>query len=229
MVGFSIIIPACNEEKYITKTLSSISNQDFKDYEVIVICNGCNDNTFQFANQFLKNSKIKNYKVFDIPQAGVCKAKNFGSQFAKKEYLIFLDSDTYLNQKDFLKRLNEKVNKSVVATVKLKSDSNILDAKLYEVAKNAYTNNITKGINACLIISREKFYKTGLFDGSLKHKEFYHLFKKMRQKNIDFQYKCFRDLSITHSSRRVVQLGIINVIFFWMIKSFFWNEYRIIR
>ena len=103
MVGFSIIIPACNEERYIIKTLSSISNQSFKDYELIIVCNGCIDNTFQISNDFLKKSNIKNYKIFNIPQAGVCKAKNFGSRFAKKEYLVFLDSDTYINQKDFLK------------------------------------------------------------------------------------------------------------------------------
>jgi len=229
MVGFSIIIPACNEERYIIKTLSSISNQSFKDYELIIVCNGCIDNTFQISNDFLKKSNIKNYKIFNIPQAGVCKAKNFGSRFAKKEYLVFLDSDTYINQKDFLKTLSRRLDDNVVATVKLKSDSRIIDAKIYEIAKNMYTNRLTKGINACLIISRKKFYKTGLFDGSLKHKEFYHLFKRMKQNKIVFNYKCFKDLSITHSSRRILQLGIMNIIFFWLIKSFFWNEYRIIR
>ena len=41
----SIIIPAYNEEKYLKKTIESISEQTYKDYEIIVVANGCTDNT----------------------------------------------------------------------------------------------------------------------------------------------------------------------------------------
>ena len=49
---FSIIIPAHNEEKHIRKALESIKQQSFKDYEVLVICDACTDNTKQIALEY---------------------------------------------------------------------------------------------------------------------------------------------------------------------------------
>ena len=49
MLKFSIIIPANNEEKYIEKTINSIKEQSFKDYEIIVVANGCTDNTAEIV------------------------------------------------------------------------------------------------------------------------------------------------------------------------------------
>ena len=49
---FSIIIPARNEEAYISKTLQSIENQDYIDYETIVVANGCTDNTAAVAEKY---------------------------------------------------------------------------------------------------------------------------------------------------------------------------------
>ena len=45
MIKFSIIIPSYNCEKWITKTLDSIFSQTFKDYELIIVCDACTDNT----------------------------------------------------------------------------------------------------------------------------------------------------------------------------------------
>jgi len=53
----SIIIPAYNEEKYIEKTLKSILMQDCKDKEIIVICNGCKDNTKKIAEKRITQKK----------------------------------------------------------------------------------------------------------------------------------------------------------------------------
>ena len=49
MPRFSIIIPAFNAEKHIRKALDSIKEQTFRDYELIVICDNCTDNTAQVA------------------------------------------------------------------------------------------------------------------------------------------------------------------------------------
>ena len=49
---FSIIIPARNEEAYLAKTLKSIEDQDYPDYETIVVANACTDNTHQIAKKY---------------------------------------------------------------------------------------------------------------------------------------------------------------------------------
>ena len=53
----SVIIPAYNEEKYITKCLNSLIEQNYDDFEIIVVLNNCTDNTESIVNGF-KNVKI---------------------------------------------------------------------------------------------------------------------------------------------------------------------------
>ena len=99
MPKFSIIIPAYNVEKYINKCLKSVFNQTFKDYEVIVVNDGSTDNTKKY---------IEPYDVLLINKknSGLSSARNTGVSYAKGEYLIFLDSDDYI-EKDLLKEINK--------------------------------------------------------------------------------------------------------------------------
>ena len=54
-IKISIILPVFNEEKYIQTTLDSIFNQDFKDFEVIVIDDGSTDDTLKIVEEKFKN------------------------------------------------------------------------------------------------------------------------------------------------------------------------------
>ena len=49
---FSIIIPAHNAAEYIRKGLDSIKSQSYKDYELIVVCDACTDNTEAIAREY---------------------------------------------------------------------------------------------------------------------------------------------------------------------------------
>lgn len=231
MISFSIIIPACNEEKYIIRTLESVKNQNYKNYELIVVCNGCKDKTYEKTLQFLTQNKFKNYKVIELTQGSVTKAKNFGAKLATKEFLLFLDSDTFFETNNFLTQLNNKLNKNkkIIGTCRIKSDSGIIEGKIYSLAKNIYSNKYTKGINALLFTPRKEFYKTGMFDENLKKREFYYLFKNLQAKRIDLEFASYKDLTVVHSVRRIEKMGLLTLIFFWFIKSFFVNDYKIIR
>ena len=79
----SIIIPAHNEEKFIAKCLESIKKQSYKNIETIVVCNGCTDNTTAVARRFTEN-------VFELRQANVSAARNFGAKKAKGNTFAFL-------------------------------------------------------------------------------------------------------------------------------------------
>src|SRR3989344_8304874 len=92
MPQFSIIIPAYNEGKYLENTLKSIEQQNINDYEVLVIANGCADNTLEVAQ------KHKGIRLIGLQEAHVSKARNRGDREANGEVLIFLDADTSLNQ-----------------------------------------------------------------------------------------------------------------------------------
>lgn len=108
MPKFSIIIPVYNVEKYIKRCLDSIFDQSFKDFEVIVVNDGTKDNSVEI---------IKDYevKLFTQKNQGLSAARNLGEKHAKGEYLIFIDSDDYI-QKDLLKEINEstKTNPDII-------------------------------------------------------------------------------------------------------------------
>jgi glycosyltransferase involved in cell wall biosynthesis len=89
----SIIIPCYNSENYIGKTIESVLNQTFQDWEIIIINDGSTDNSVKKITEFLQiDSRIS---LFSIKNGGVNSARNFGFSkiSATSEYLHFLDSD----------------------------------------------------------------------------------------------------------------------------------------
>ncbi|HTN20155.1 MAG TPA: glycosyltransferase family 2 protein [Pelobium sp.] len=92
----SILIPARNEEDNIVKLLTSIHQQDYQNFEVIVLDDHSNDNTFTVVENFCKNHpKFKIIKGKELPKGWL--GKNFAchqlSQEAKGDWLLFLDAD----------------------------------------------------------------------------------------------------------------------------------------
>ena len=107
MPKFSIIIPVYNTEKYLDKCLSSVFDQTFSDYEVIVVNDGSTDNSEKIIDKYLKKYDILSY--FSKENGGLSSARNYGVKKAKGDYLLFLDSDDYY-ESDLLLKLNESVD-----------------------------------------------------------------------------------------------------------------------
>lgn len=101
---FSIIIPCYNIEKYISKTLESIFNQTFKDFEIILINDGSKDNTGKILDDYSK--KDKRLRVIHKENEGVSEARNIGIRNATGEYIYFLDGDDLI-ENTLLERANE--------------------------------------------------------------------------------------------------------------------------
>lgn len=88
---FSIVVPLYNKEKFISETLESVINQTYFDYEVVIVNDSSTDKSLSIAKSFAE--KDKRFKVFTVPNGGVSKARNFGIQYSKGEYICFLDAD----------------------------------------------------------------------------------------------------------------------------------------
>lgn len=111
----TIIIPAYNVGDYITKTLTSVWEQTFEDYKVIVVNDGSTDNTGDICDDFAK--KDPRFKVIHKKNEGVSKARNIGIEQAKGKYLLFWDGDDFA-KKNALEKLyrciQEKQSDSVI-------------------------------------------------------------------------------------------------------------------
>lgn len=96
MVKVSVIVPVYNAEKTIEKCLNSLIKQTLDDYEIIVINDGSTDNTKNILDNFKDNEKIK---IVNKNNEGIGKTRNKGITLALGEYITFVDSDDYVDEK----------------------------------------------------------------------------------------------------------------------------------
>lgn len=90
---FSIIIPVYNVEKYLEKCIDSVLQQNFKNYEIILVNDGSTDNSGKMCDEYAqKHTQIKSIHK---ENRGLSDARNFGIKQSQGEYLIFLDSDDF--------------------------------------------------------------------------------------------------------------------------------------
>ena len=87
----SVIIPAYNAEKFITKTLESILSQTYQNIEVLVVDDGSTDTTAEIVKSFgQKDSRII---LLQQSNAGVAAARNLAIQKSQGEYIAPIDAD----------------------------------------------------------------------------------------------------------------------------------------
>lgn len=91
-VLFSVIIPTYNRGKYLKNAILSVIDQEYENWELIIIDDGSTDNTCQLVSQF-QDPRLK-YFYKQNEERSI--ARNFGIQKAIGEYVCFLDSDDVL-------------------------------------------------------------------------------------------------------------------------------------
>lgn len=87
---FSIIIPTYNRSYILWKTLQAFQQQNFNDWEIILIDDGSTDQTKKLVSEFQWDSRIK---YFYKENAGPARARNFGLQKALGKIITYVDSD----------------------------------------------------------------------------------------------------------------------------------------
>ena len=100
----SIIIPYYKSEKFIKKTISSIINQTYKKWEIIIIDDENSNVSLKVLNKF-KNKKIRVYS--NKKNIGVAKSRNLGITKARGKLICFIDSDDYWHKDKLMKQLSE--------------------------------------------------------------------------------------------------------------------------
>lgn len=95
-VKFSVIVPAYNAGKYLTRCLDSLLCQDLPldEYEIIVVNDGSVDNTAELLGAY--SQKASNIRCFTTENRGVSEARNYGCFQAVGDYFIFVDADDWI-------------------------------------------------------------------------------------------------------------------------------------
>ena len=101
----SVIVPVYNVEKYLAKCLDSLVAQTIDSLQIIVVNDGSPDNSQEIINQYIAAYPTK---VFGYVKenGGLGDARNYGMQFAEGEYIAFVDSDDWVDEKMFEQMYN---------------------------------------------------------------------------------------------------------------------------
>lgn len=127
MIKYSFIVPVYNTEKYLKKCLDSLVNQTLKEFEIIIVNDGSTDKSSEIISKYIE--KYSNMKLIEQKNVGLSMARNNGVKKAQGEYLIFVDSDDYV-ELDLLKRIDENIE-----------DVDVLRFQIYE-EDESYKNKV---------------------------------------------------------------------------------------
>lgn len=86
---FSVVIPVYNKSEYIGTTIKSVLNQEFDDFELVIVNDGSTDNSIEQIHQF-KDDRIK---IIHQKNQGAAAARNKGIKFSNSNLIVFLDAD----------------------------------------------------------------------------------------------------------------------------------------
>lgn len=210
MPYISIIIPAHNEEKYIQKTLQSLQQQTYTDYEVIVVANGCTDQTEEILK---KNSDGEKVRYLSLPQPNVSVARNAGALNSHGKVLLFLDADTQLAANSLQTIQDNFTNQYAVATTKSLPDESEFRYWSILALKNLYNSTgFYNGCSGALICRKEDFQAVGGYDPEKKVREHHQLIKQLKNRG---KYSCLNTYTTT-SMRRYARWGISKSVSFWV-------------
>ncbi len=171
MYKVSIVVPVYNVEIYLNRCLNSLVNQDYKNIEIIIVNDGSPDNSQMIIDKYKKEySNV--IKAFTKKNEGLSEARNFGLKKATGDYVVFIDSDDYVE--------TNMISEMIKCASKNNSDIVVCDIfdeyeneKIVKIYKNAFTGSSSIFEEHKILLNRfsawNKLFKISLFsDKKLK-------------------------------------------------------------
>jgi glycosyltransferase involved in cell wall biosynthesis len=195
---FSIVTCTYNSERFVQRNIDSVRFQTFKNYEHIFIDGYSKDRTVQIIRDYLSKSKSK-VKLFQFPPLGISDAFNKGISKSRGKWIIFLNSDDYLNDscvlEDVYNYLLGRPNVDV-----LYAKATFLKYGNSEVKRIIPHRDIYKKVYYWLLLitnyiphqsvftKRLVFEKYGYFDEELKSSMDYEMWLRLSKEKVNFSF-----------------------------------------
>lgn len=106
----SVIIPVYNVEKYLDQCLESVTVQTYRELEIIIIYDKCEDNTLELCRSWREKDK-RVFLIENAKRGGLGAARNAGLEKARGEFIVYVDSDDWLKA-DFIEKLYREITES---------------------------------------------------------------------------------------------------------------------
>jgi len=208
---FSVIIPTLNEENYLPALFSDLEKQKYKNFEIIVVDGGSNDQTVTIAKEYQRRLPIK---IFVTSKKNVSHQRNLGAKRSKGKFLVFLDADTRINS-NFLNNCFKAIEKKkgilfipkIIPQEKPKKTSEIkviFDAVNFLIEASQLTNKpFSSGGN--IIIEKNLFVFLEGFDEKLFLGEDHNLIQRAKKAGVGA--KIFSNITVKFNLRRMHREG----------------------
>lgn len=235
----TVVVPVYKVEKHLNKCVESIVNQSYKKLEIILVDDGSPDNCGAMCDDMAK--KDSRIKVIHKSNGGLSDARNAGIEAASGEYLMFVDSDDYIDETMCEKLYNSLINNNADLSIcnvqfvyeqsaPVTECDNMFDGVL---TQDEFWDKVESSFSRSWIIACNKLYKKRIFnkirypkgmlneDEAILHKIIYEV-KYIATVNEPLYFYLQREDSITHYNRGVKNLDWIKCYFD---RALFFNEY----
>tara|TARA_B100000925_G_C21978278_1_gene461113 strand:- start:189 stop:1121 length:933 start_codon:yes stop_codon:yes gene_type:complete len=196
-VYFSVVIPLHNKEAYVAKTLNSVLNQTYQNFEVILVNDYSSDNSLDVVNA-VHDRRVK--IIEHNENKGLSASRNTGINASTYPYIAFLDADDYWDStylETIFSIIKEYPNESVFATHYRenfkgkffipKSNLPISSKGKTFLVRDFFEINLGRLIltQSCIVLHKSIFKKVGYYDEDVTFAE-----------DIDFYIRCFSTFNL---------------------------------
>lgn len=197
----SVIIPVYNVEMYLEKCLDSVINQTYQNLEIIIVNDGSTDNSGRICDYYQGiDSRVK---VYHKKNEGLSSARNVGLQYAKGEFIGFVDSDDYIDLDMYECMINE-----------IEDDVDIIVCGRRMVFPREMHQNdkVTFCTPKCIKMDNVTAMQNFLGHETISFAAWDKIYRRELFENVKFPYKRIsEDIPVTYAmiakSRHVVHLG----------------------
>lgn len=156
----SVIVPIYNVEKYLKECLDSVVNQNLKEVEIILVDDGSTDKSKEIISEY--ESKFPNIVRIELRNKGVSVARNIGLKKATGKYVLYLDSDDFLEEGclNILYKTAEEEKSSIIIFGHKEIYDTGISTKVSVVSIEVDDKKIYRGIEVADMVLNCKFLGT---------------------------------------------------------------------
>lgn len=179
----SIVIPLYNVQSYIEKCICSLEQQDIgaNEYEILVIDDGSPDDSAAIVERL--QQKYSNIRLLHKSNGGLGSARNYGIKHAIGEYIMFVDSDDYIENNVFSIMFSELYEHNLdylgygiveIRGKEYKNGFENIERPLNIISGLEYVKNYQISISACTHILKTEIYKKNniYFNEEIIHEDY---------------------------------------------------------